>query len=811
MTREMLSAKKVPGFSLHKTLPLVVGILLLFSFLSCDTFRLPPVVRFDSQGGSHISDVIVQDGTRLTQPPDPTRASYVFAGWYTSRAFDQPYNFSLLVYNSFTLFARWELRDTPRVAVVEFFASPERPPLIADFTKTVHIGFPVSRPEQIPILEDFIFSGWYSIDPALEDPDASVPVYLQPDNPVYPILPGGTEPYNFNSAVTSDLKLYALWLPVAVYDVTFNFCDDQSTPDVYHVQIGNPVARPTDPTAPSGSIVDGYDFGGWYLDEDYTSPFDFNSPITKDTDLYARWYPGAPTPFIVTFNYLDGSSTPTTESVFPNHMAIRPTDPVWDRPHSFVNWYTVDPTNGGDVAPGDSGYPAFPSGTSPYNFSTPVTANLDLYAMWDELKPFTITFHTGSGSTGSIDIDIGGSSISPITITSGQAVLQLYDTEVISVPVPASFNRPYETGTHAVTPVSPIPTPPQWGTPGQYSFRGWYTDNKTFLNRFDFNTPISGDFNLYAKWLPHYMVDIAGGEFMMGSARDDWEALVSEMPQHRVIVSDFVMAGVTVTRELWLYVMNHTDFMALPDSTYWLPSQSNRSIPPNANWDRESYLGEIRSISYLPVETVSWYWALVFCNRLSILDGLEPVYTISNSRDPDVWGRIPTGTSTVWNRVLVDREASGYRLPTEAEWEYACRAGTTTGFSNNSNSLNPQDHISPEANYNTTPRPSSITTPVGTYPANPWGFFDMHGNVWEWCFDWFNEKDYYANSPLRDPQGPESSGTSGGTRVMRGGSHRSEMRDIRSANRWRHIPPYTVNTNGQTDFQGLRIVVNSDR
>ena len=775
----------------------IISIILFLFFIGCDSFNHSPIVRFDSNGGTPVSDSVVQSGRSLRQPADPDRAGFVFAGWYTTRNFDRPYNFASPVFNSFYLFARWELRDTPRVAVIDFDSKNDDP----IFSKTVHLGFPVSRPSPDPLWEDYVFHGWYTVDPGND----------LPGDPGYPDL-AGLIPYNFSAPVNNSFTLYALYTPIALYTVTFDSLGGDPVPDQTGIKSGSLSTRPADPT-----YLPAF-FGGWYTDTNYISSFDFNTPITSDLTLYARWYMVDPSPYNVVFDTKSGGSAPnpSPQNVFNNHTATRPADPVWTDPalnrrHNFIDWYLIDPTNNDALVPGDSGYPAFPSGTQPYDFSTPVKSDLVLYAVWEELEPFTVTFHTGTGSMGSIVIT--NPSLTQ-TITAGQAVISFYDTEVFSEPNPASFSRLYAAGSHQVT--TPQPRPSQWptapGGTGAFVFRGWYTDNNTFQNRFDFNTPIDGNLNLYAKWLPHYMVEIAGGEFMMGSASTDWAALVSEMPQHRVIISDFVMAGITVTRELWLYVMGPGNgFMNLPDSTYWLPSQSNRSIPPNANWERETTLGQWRSDPYLPVETVSWYWALVFCNRLSILDGLEPVYIISNSSHPDDWGRIPVNTSAPWNRAYPNLNASGYRLPTEAEWEYACRAGSTFAFSNGTNFLSPLGSPGTEANYNTIPYPPSLTTPVGSFQPNPWGLFDMHGNVWEWCFDWFNEKDYYANSPLRDPQGPDSSGTSGGTRVMRVGSHRSAMSEIRSANRWRHIPPYTVDVQGRTDFQGFRIAVNIDR
>jgi formylglycine-generating enzyme required for sulfatase activity len=122
---------------------------------------------------------------------------------------------------------------------------------------------------------------------------------------------------------------------------------------------------------------------------------------------------------------------------------------------------------------------------------------------------------------------------------------------------------------------------------------------------------------------------------------------------------------------------------------------------------------------------------------------------------------------------LPEERAAGrqYRLPTEAEWEYACRAGTTTTF-NTGDTLEPH-----QARFATTNRSSpKPTAPVGSYPPNAWGLFDMHGNVWEWTSDWFSAN-YFRDSPVDDPQGPET----GTHHTLRGGSASVQAHECRSS------------------------------
>jgi formylglycine-generating enzyme required for sulfatase activity/predicted Ser/Thr protein kinase len=224
---------------------------------------------------------------------------------------------------------------------------------------------------------------------------------------------------------------------------------------------------------------------------------------------------------------------------------------------------------------------------------------------------------------------------------------------------------------------------------------------------------------------------IPAGDFIMGSAGGDPD----EKPPHPVKISQPFYLGVhEVTQGEYKQVMGK-------HPSWFSTRGGGKSQVTNESTDRH------------PVESVSWNDAVSFCNKLSERDGLKPYY---RSR-----GGEPLG-------------GDGYRLPTEAEWEYACRARTTTEywFGDNPSKLHHYAWYRDNSN--------GKTHPVGReLQPNAFGLFDMHGNVWEWCWDGY-DGDFYARSPVQDPFCPAQAASG---RVFRGGSWSVIPRYARSANR----------------------------
>jgi sulfatase modifying factor 1 len=235
------------------------------------------------------------------------------------------------------------------------------------------------------------------------------------------------------------------------------------------------------------------------------------------------------------------------------------------------------------------------------------------------------------------------------------------------------------------------------------------------------------------------MVWVPGGVFWMGSGEEDPLADQGEKPRFRCRVADLAIGATPVTRRQWAAVMGE-----------------------------ERGTGEIDA----PVNEVSWLDAVRFCNRWSELEGLEPCYAVDGS-------------------VVKERAGDGYRLPTEAEWEYACRAGTETAWSCEEGELSRYAWYLGEEG-------EQQTHPVAMKLANPWGLFDMHGNVWEWCS---NGPAAYPGVEVADPFEVGVVDTGGNEkRFVRGGSAWYAPRDLRSGYRFDGL------TRGQVEDQGFRCV-----
>ena len=187
-----------------------------------------------------------------------------------------------------------------------------------------------------------------------------------------------------------------------------------------------------------------------------------------------------------------------------------------------------------------------------------------------------------------------------------------------------------------------------------------------------------------------------------------------------------------------------------------------------------------------PVNYISWYDALVYCNKLSIKEGLTPCYAIDGKTQPSEWSAVPTENDSTWDAATCDFTADGYRLPTEAEWEWAARGGESYTFAGSNDIKEVAWYIN-----NT-----SGTRDVKTKKANGYGLYDMSGNVWEWCWDWYGS--ISSDMPATGP-------ASGSRRCQRGGSWYDISNFARVVNRYYYSP------NGRNyNYAGFRVVRNAN-
>ena len=253
------------------------------------------------------------------------------------------------------------------------------------------------------------------------------------------------------------------------------------------------------------------------------------------------------------------------------------------------------------------------------------------------------------------------------------------------------------------------------------------------------------------------LVLIPAGKFIMGSPKDEKDRIDDEN-QHAVeITKSFYLGVYTLTVGQFRQFVKDSGYQTEAENSGnggWGYNAETKSFAwdKNCNWQN---VGWDQRDDH-PVVNVTWNDTVAFCDWLS------------------------------------KKEGKKYRLPTEAEWEYACRAGTATRFysGDNEETLKGVANIADASlkqkwsdGSGSVPWDDGypFTAPVGKFKPNAFGLYDMHGNVWQWCGDWY-DKDYYKDSPRQDPQGPQEGGASA-VRVFRGGSFYRGPRLCRSANR----------------------------
>jgi uncharacterized repeat protein (TIGR02543 family) len=361
-------------------------------------------VSFETNGGTGIYTQTVVEGQKANVPtPPPEKSGYTLENWYTDTALTTVFDFDTPIVENITLYANWTL--TPIVYHTVTFDTNGGD--TEDFTQQVVDGNTISFVDA-PKRAGYSFTGWYT--------DISL-----------------TESYRFDygTAITADTDLYASWRQNnrAAYYVTFD--SNGGSPEYTQTVLDGENAQEPTPT------LSGYTFGGWYTDEDpFTAPFDFDTPITANITLYAYWTETPVVYHTVTFDTNGGDPYPSQEV-----------------PDGGTFTFTVAPTRAGYSF---TGWHSDRDCTAAFPYTTPITADITLYARWRENTTiYRVTFDTD-----------GGSAILPQNVFSGESALE--------PPVP-----PVKDG---------------------YTFEGWLIDDGIIYGEYDFSQPVTSDLTLVAKW-----------------------------------------------------------------------------------------------------------------------------------------------------------------------------------------------------------------------------------------------------------------------------------------------------------------------
>ena len=403
-------------------------------------------VTFNSNGGSEIAPEQVVSGLKIKEPT-PTKDKYIFRGWYEEATFNTKFDFNNTpITSDMNLYAKWEAANSINEIILVGDVQYGNVPV-----GTLPSFNPRTTTDSITIDErnsywmkrestTSLWSGFAGNTPVADNDGKTNYGYnfrvvpkdgYQLDYSTLKVIYNGkdvtttsevSKGYTWGSYVTIDLGK-ANGTPV-VYTVTFN--SNEGTPVAsQNINAGEKVQEPTAPTKK------GFTFGGWYEDATFRKEFDFNTPIANTMILYAKWIENK---YTVTFD-TKGGNTIAPATVKEGEKVSEPTTAPTREGFTFDGWYE------------DSTF------SKKFDFNTPITDNMTLYAKWTENK-YTVTFDTKGGNT-----------IAPVTVKEGEKVAE------------------------------PSPLPTKEG----FTFDGWYTDD-TYTTKYNFEDAVTKNITLYAKW-----------------------------------------------------------------------------------------------------------------------------------------------------------------------------------------------------------------------------------------------------------------------------------------------------------------------